>query len=88
MLDTFEQDTKWYTIVNSKELIKKIDSNNEIEKLKNYSNMVKRALESASYKSGYESIKEETKEKERYYPYFPLADTRTSARTLGTIRTA
>jgi len=62
MLDTFEQDTKWYTIVNSKELIKKIDSNNEIEKLKNYSNMVKRALESASYKSGYESIKEETKE--------------------------
>lgn len=62
MLDTFEQDTKWYTIVNSKEIIKKIDINNETEKLKSYSNMIKKALESASYKSGYESIKAEAKE--------------------------
>lgn len=66
MLDTFEEDTKWYTIVNSKEMIKQIDTINEKEKLKNVFSMVKRVSESASYKSGYESIKKQVKEENPY----------------------
>lgn len=62
MLDTFGEDTKWYTIINSKEMIKQIDIENEKEKLKNTLSTIKKVIESASYKSGYESIKEQAKE--------------------------
>lgn len=60
MLDVFEEDTKWHTIVKSKEIIKQLDSDNK--KIENYYSTIKKAIESASYKSGYEIIKKNAEE--------------------------
>lgn len=68
MLDNFEKDTKWYSIVNIKEDVRKIDTSdkNQLEKLESYSKFVKKVIESASYKSGYEIV---VSEKQTDNPY-------------------
>lgn len=60
MIHIYEKQTKWYAITSKKEWILKIDTNNEEEKSKldNFYKEIKKAMESASYKAGYEIVKE------------------------------
>lgn len=64
MLNTFEEDTKWHTIINRKEKIRRLDmqEQEDIEQLEENYKSIKRAMDSASYKSGYEIIKNNTEE--------------------------
>lgn len=57
MLNTFVEQTRWYSIVSNKNYINNIDMNTNKEQLENQYKFVKKAIDSASYKSGYESIK-------------------------------
>lgn len=57
MLSTYEEDTKWYTLISNKTSIKNIDVKNKEQLEKSYK-FIKKAMDSASYKSGYESIKD------------------------------
>ncbi len=54
MLDTYEEDTKWCTIVSLKETVRQIDQDSK--QLEGIYTQIKKAVESASYKSAYESI--------------------------------
>lgn len=59
MLNTYEEDTKWYTIVRKKEWVRNLDieDKEQIKKLEEHYKFIKKSVESASYKSGYEIIK-------------------------------
>lgn len=57
MLNTFEEDTKWYSLVNNKNKISNMDVNDKKQFEEKYKS-IKKAMDSASYKSGYESIKD------------------------------
>lgn len=69
MLYTYGQDTRWYTITNSKARIQDLDISNkeDIKKLDDFYKFMKKSLESASYKAGYEIVKE--KDSENPYKY-------------------
>lgn len=62
MIDTFEKDTKWYRTINYKEKLTQLNLEEQIEELQRIEKFVKDAIESASYKSGYEIIKNESQE--------------------------
>lgn len=57
MLSTFGEDTRWDKIVNHKNDITLIDINENKKQFENIFKFVKQSVESASYRSGYESIK-------------------------------
>lgn len=59
MLNTYEEDTKWYTIVSMKEWIRNLDieDKEQIKKLEEQYKFIKKSMESASYKAGYEILK-------------------------------
>lgn len=59
MLNTFEEDTKWYSVVTKKELIRKLnlDEKEQYKKFQDEYKIIKNALESNSYKAGYEILK-------------------------------
>ena len=59
MINTFEKDTKWYTIVSKKEWIRNIniEEKDQVNKLEEEYKFIKKSMESASYKSGYEILK-------------------------------
>lgn len=69
MLYEFEKDVRWYRLIQDKEEVEQIDVNTQEgkEKLKSKWEMLKKAIESASYKSGYEIIKSEKKEESNPY---------------------
>lgn len=59
MLDTYEKDTKWYSIIQKKEFIKNIDVQNKVGEKQidcNYT-FIKKHMESNSYKAGYDILK-------------------------------
>lgn len=60
MLDTFGSDTRWYTITKDREKIESLDMTNEedIKELEELYKAVKKALESNSYKAGFEIVKQ------------------------------
>lgn len=68
MIDTFEKDTKWYSIYNKKEMIDKlsVEVEEDIKKLDETYKLVKKSLESASYKAGYEIIKSKNQTENPY----------------------
>lgn len=59
MINTFERDTKWYSIIKRKENVRNIDIENsdEIKILDDNFKFIKKCIESASYKAGYEILK-------------------------------
>lgn len=59
MLNTFSEDTKWYTIVSMKEWIKNLnlEDKEQIKKLDEQYKFIKKSMESASYKAGYEILR-------------------------------
>lgn len=59
MIHKYEEDTKWYSIVSKKEWIRNLDINDkEKEKrLDEQYKFIKKSMESASYKAGYEILK-------------------------------
>lgn len=69
MIKEYEEDTKWYSITSKKNEIEclKLDDKDELEKFLKYMKLIKSALDSASYKSGYEIIK--NKDEENPYIY-------------------
>ncbi len=69
MLHTFEKDTKWHSITESKERILNLDLSKEedIKKLEDSYKFIKKSMESASYKAGYEIAK--MKDAENPYEY-------------------
>ena len=68
MLNTYEEDTKWYTIVSMKEWIRNLDieDKEQIKKLEEQYKFIKKSMESASYKAGYEILKKKQIEVEPY----------------------
>lgn len=60
MIDTYEEGTKWYTIVSLKEIVRQIDEDSK--QLESIYTQIKKAIESASYKSAYESIEKNSEE--------------------------
>lgn len=68
MIETYETDTKWYKIVNTKQWIKNLDMKDEeqIKKLEEQYKFIKTSMESASYKSGYEILKNSNIEENPY----------------------
>lgn len=62
MMDTFEKDTKWYRTIKYKERLIQLNLEKQLEELKHIEKYVKDAIESASYKSGFEIIKNESEE--------------------------
>lgn len=69
MLHIFGQDTRWYTIIDSKARIQALDiaDKEDAKKLEDFYKFLKKSLESASYKAGYEIAKE--KDDENPYIY-------------------
>lgn len=69
MLHTFRQDTRWYTITDSKARIQGLDISDkeDAKKLDDFYKFLKKSLESASYKAGYEIAK--IKDDENPYKY-------------------
>lgn len=61
MMYSFEKDTKWYSIYSREESVRKLNFENEedIKKLDDTYKFLKKCLESASYKAGYEIVKDE-----------------------------
>ena len=59
MIDKYEKDTKWYTITNKKEWIKnlKLEETEKVKQLEEQYKFIKKSVESASYKAGYEILK-------------------------------
>ncbi len=57
MLSKFREDTRWDKIISYKSIIVNINLNENEKQFENIFKFVKQAVESASYKSGYESIK-------------------------------
>ena len=57
MLSKFREDTRWDKIISYKSVIANINLNENEKQFENIFKFVKQAVESASYKSGYESIK-------------------------------
>lgn len=59
MIDTYEEDTRWSSIVKRKSDIEKLDVSNpdEVKKLEEQYKFIKNCVESASYKAGYEILK-------------------------------
>lgn len=70
MIDKYEKDTKWYTITNKKEWIKnlKLEETEKVKQLEEQYKFIKKSVESASYKAGYEILKSK-KVKENPYEY-------------------
>lgn len=70
MLKTYEEDTKWYTIISKKERIKglKVEEQEQATQLEEQYKFIKSSMESASYKSGFEIIKSKV-ETENPYEY-------------------
>lgn len=60
MMDTYKEDTKWYNIVNRKERLMQLELPKDTEELEYTLRIIKNAMESASYKSGYEILKEKS----------------------------
>lgn len=59
MIYNFKKETKWHNITSKKSWIKSLELNDELkDKIENFYKDVKNAMWSASYKSGYESIKD------------------------------
>ena len=60
MLDKFGKDTRWYTITERKEKIKELDlsKKEDLQILDDYYKFAKKAIESNSYKAGYEIAKD------------------------------
>lgn len=54
MMSTYEKETRWYRIVSSKWILENLAVKEEEEKLDNCIKVIKNAIESSSYKSGYE----------------------------------
>ena len=73
MIDTYEEDTKWYSIITKKEYIKNMNFEKE-EQRKKFDDdfkFIKNAIESNSYKAGYEILKVKNVE-ENPYEYIKL----------------
>lgn len=68
MISSFEKDTKWYAIVNMKESIETMSMEGKEEKkiFEEKVKFIKQALESASYKAGYEILKSKGIEENPY----------------------
>lgn len=64
MLYTYEETTRWYSIVGQKANIEKIEveSKEGKTKLNDYYKTIKKAFDSASYKAGYEIVKQNAQE--------------------------
>jgi CRISPR-associated protein Cst1 len=62
IINTFEEDTKWYAITNSEEKLIQLNEEEQKQELEHLTKRIKDAMESASYKSGYEIIKDKTEE--------------------------
>ena len=73
MIDTYEEDTKWYSIITKKEYIKNMNFEEEQQRKKfdDDFKFIKNAIESNSYKAGYEILKAENVE-ENPYEYIKL----------------
>lgn len=69
MLEIFGNDTRWASIINQKEVLNGLDLSKEedTKKLKDIYSFLKKSLESASYMSGYEIVK--NKDDENPYEY-------------------
>lgn len=59
MLDTYEEDTKWYTITSKQEWINQLNVKDKDQEqlLEEQYKFIKKSVESASYKAGYEILK-------------------------------
>ena len=59
MLDTFRHDTRWYSITEDREKIENLDisKEEEVRKLEDKYKAIKKAVESKSYKAGFEIVK-------------------------------
>lgn len=53
MLSTYEKETRWYRIIQNKEILEHLNLEEETDKLNNIIKTIKSAIESSSYKSGY-----------------------------------
>lgn len=73
MIDTYEEDTKWSTIKNKKEFIRNmnLEQKDEQKKFSDEYKFIKNAMESNSYKAGYEILKNKGIE-ENPYEYIRL----------------
>lgn len=73
MINTYEKDTKWYTIINKKEEIKRLnlEEKEQLKQLEETYKFIKTSVESASYKAGYEILKSK-KIEENPYEYIEL----------------
>ena len=69
MLDTFGKDTRWFSITEKKEKIEKLNltDEKEVKELEEFYKFLKKSLESASYKAGFEIAK--SKDNEDPYEY-------------------
>lgn len=68
MLETYEEDTKWYSITSKKEWIRglKVEEKEQEKLLEEQYKFIKSSIESASYKSGYEILKSKGIEENPY----------------------
>lgn len=68
MINEYEEDTRWLSIVGKKYEIQsmKLEEKEEQEKLNDFIAVLKKTLESASYKSGYEIVKSKGKTEDIY----------------------
>lgn len=82
MLDKFGEDTRWYTITERKEKIERLDltKKEDLQILDDYYKFAKKAIESNSYKAGYEIAK--VKDTENPYEYIEKVKNDKSSETM------